>query len=135
MKLLSLLCSLLFLSAALPLVAEDAKPKPTTALNVTPDAAEKLLKENPKIIVLDVRTPEEFQAGHIPGAKNLDFQAPDFAQKAAALDDKQPYLVHCGAGGRSKQALEMLSGRTFPAMYHLNEGFKAWVKAGKPVEK
>ena len=48
--------------------------------NVSPDEAEKLLKENPKIVVLDVRTADEFKTGHIPGAKNLDIFAPDFAE-------------------------------------------------------
>jgi len=51
----------------------------------------------------------------------------------AALDRKQTYLVHCAAGGRSGKTLEMMKG--FTAVYHLNEGFKAWEKAGKPVEK
>lgn len=101
--------------------------------NVSPDDAAKLLKDHPKIVVLDVRTPEEFAAGHIAGAKNVDFQAADFAAKVAALDKKQTYLVHCAAGGRSGKTLEKMKG--FTAVYHLNEGFKAWEKAGKPVEK
>lgn len=101
--------------------------------NVSPDDAAKLLKDNPKIVVLDVRTPEEFAAGHIAGAKNVDFRAADFAAKVAALDRKQTYLVHCASGGRSGKSLELMKG--FTAVYHLNEGFKAWEKAGKPVTK
>ncbi|MDB6150764.1 MAG: hypothetical protein JWQ44_2212 [Chthoniobacter sp.] len=127
------------LLGSIAMAADEAKPATTAAAkppqNVTPEAAEKLLKDNPKIIVLDVRTSEEFKAGHIPGAKNLDFQAPDFAQKVAALDEKQTYLVHCAAGGRSAQAVDLMDGRKLPNLYHLNEGFKAWQKAGKPVEK
>ena len=137
--------SLVLLSAAAflasPLYAEDAPHTVPVAVpagvakNVSPDEAEKLLKDNPKVVVLDVRTPEEFAKGHIAGAKNVDFKAADFAEKVAALDKGKSYLVHCAAGGRSSKALDLMKNKNFAAMYHLNEGFKAWEKAGKPVEK
>jgi rhodanese-related sulfurtransferase len=86
-------------------------------------------------VILDVRTAREFSAGHIPGAVNLDYNAPDFQAKAAALDKSKTYLVHCAVGGRSVRACEKLSHLDFPNLYNLPGGFKAWVKAGKPVEK
>lgn len=136
-------CLLLAAAAFLvsPLHAEKAAPATSAATpagvvkNVSPGEAEKLLRENPKIIVLDVRTPEEFAAGHIAGAKNVDFKAADFAAKVAALDTGRAYLVHCAAGGRSGKTLDLMKGKNFAAIYHLSEGFKAWEKAGKPVEK
>ena len=136
--------SLVLLAAALltsPLLAEDAPHAAPVAVpadvakNVSPDEAEKLLKDHPKIVVFDVRTPEEFAKGHIAGAKNVDFKAADFAEKVAALDKSKTYLVHCAAGGRSSKTLDLMKGKNFAALYHLNEGFKAWEKAGKPVEK
>jgi len=86
-------------------------------------------------VILDVRTPGEFAAGHIPGAVNLDYNAPDFQAKAAALDKSKTYLVHCAVGGRSVRACEKLSHLDFPNLYNLPGGFKAWAKAGQPVEK
>ena len=86
-------------------------------------------------VILDVRTPEEFSTGHIPGAVNLDYNAPDFQAKAAALDKSKTYLVHCAVGGRSVRACEKLSRLDFPNLYNLPGGFKAWAKAGKSVEK
>ncbi len=86
-------------------------------------------------VILDVRTPGEFSAGHIPGAVNLDYNAPDFQAKAAALDKSKTYLVHCAVGGRSVRACEKMSHLDFPRLYNLPGGFKAWAKAGKPVEK
>ncbi len=132
-----LLAAVLFVS---PVLAEDAKPAAASApaaaaKNVTPDEAEKLLKENPKIVVLDVRTEDEFKSGHIPGAKNLDIFSQDFSQQLAALDKNTTYLVHCAAGGRSARACKAMDQLKFTSIYHLNEGFKAWEKAGKPVEK
>lgn len=136
--------SFLLAAAALlagPLHAEPAAAAPAASVpagvvkNVSPEDAAKLLQEHPKIVVLDVRTPEEFAAGHIAGAKNVDFKAADFAAKVAALDKGQTYLVHCAAGGRSGKTLDLMKGHNFTAIYHLNEGFKAWEKAGKPVAK
>ena len=101
--------------------------------NVSPAEAGKLLQADPNITVLDVRTPEEFAAGHIAGAKNIDFTDPNFAKNLAALDKTKPYLVHCAGGGRSTQALPKLEG--FSAVYHLDRGFNGWQKAGLPVTK
>lgn len=86
-------------------------------------------------VILDVRTAEEFAGGHIAGAVNLDVNSPDFAAKAAALDKGKTYLVHCASGVRSVKACDKLAALDFPKLYNLTGGFKAWAKAGKPVEK
>ncbi|MBI3853996.1 MAG: rhodanese-like domain-containing protein [Verrucomicrobia bacterium] len=103
--------------------------------NLDANEAEKLLKENKKVVVLDVRTPKEFSAGHIAGATNINFFDTDFAKKLAALDKSQPYLVHCAVGGRSAKARELMKTQQFRTIYHLEGGIKAWEKAGKPVER
>jgi rhodanese-related sulfurtransferase len=82
-------------------------------------------------VILDVRTPEEFQAGHIAGAVNLDFNAPDFQTKARSLDRNKIYLVHCASGGRSARACDKHNQFDFPNLYNLPGGFRAWAKAGK----
>src|ERR1017187_1679948 len=82
-------------------------------------------------VILDVRTAEEFQAGHIPGAVNLDVSASDFETKAALLDRSKVYLVHCASGVRSARACDKLNHLNFPNLYNLPGGFKAWAKAGK----
>jgi phage shock protein E len=93
------------------------------------------LRANKNHVVLDVRTGREFKAGHIPGAVNIDANAPDFAEKVAKLDKNKTYLVHCAAGGRSARACKQLEGIGFKELYDLAPGFNAWQKAGKPVEK
>jgi protein disulfide-isomerase len=86
-------------------------------------------------VILDVRTVEEYAGGHIAGAVNLDANSPDFAAKAAALDKGKTYLVHCASGVRSVKACDKLASLDFPKLYNLTGGFKAWAKAGKPIEK
>lgn len=107
-----------------------------TAKNVSPDEAEALLKSSPKLIVLDVRTPDEFANGHIPGARNIDFFGDDFATQIATLDPTTPLLVHCASGSRSSRALEKITAlKKFHTLYHLKAGLNGWIAAHKPVEQ
>jgi rhodanese-related sulfurtransferase len=59
------------------------------------------------LIITSWRTPKEFAEGHLAGAQNVDFNGPGFKEALAALDRETPYLVHCGAGGRSSFLLEL----------------------------
>jgi rhodanese-related sulfurtransferase len=93
------------------------------------------LRADKKNVVLDVRTKKEFDAGHIPGAVNIDLNSPDFEEKVAKLDKTKTYLVHCGAGVRSLKACENMGKMEFPKLINLEGGFKAWERAGKRIEK
>jgi len=86
-------------------------------------------------VVLDVRTPKEFAAGHIPGAINLDVNAPEFGEKISTLSKDKVYLVHCAAGVRSARACRTMNLSGFQHLIDLAPGFKGWQQASKPVEK
>ncbi|TSA41407.1 MAG: rhodanese-like domain-containing protein [Verrucomicrobiales bacterium] len=105
----------------------------TNVTHVNAEQAQKLVAEK-KIVVVDLRTPEEFRAGHIKGATNINFRAADFEKALAALDKNQTYLLHCASGGRSTQALPEFQKQEFKSLYHLDGGLKAWQKAKLPVE-
>jgi len=96
--------------------------------------AAKIIAEG-KVAIVDVRTADEFKAGHIQGAKNIDISSGDFEAQLAKLDKSQPTLVHCQAGGRSTRALKTLEKLGFTQVIHLDDGFGGWEAAGKPVEK
>ena len=93
------------------------------------------LRQQTNSVVLDVRTPKEFTAGHIPGAVNIDWNGADFQKKVSALDKSKTYLVQCAVGGRSAKAADKMMTLQFTNVYNLEGGIKAWEKAGKPVEK
>jgi rhodanese-related sulfurtransferase len=93
------------------------------------------LRKQKDTVLLDVRTPEEFAAGHLPGATNIDLNGPDFDKKVAKLDKSKTYLVNCAAGSRSAKACEKMTKLSFPKLVNLQGGFIAWQGAGKPVEK
>jgi phage shock protein E len=107
----------------------------STGHDVSLDEAQKLLEAAPPVVVLDVRTPAEFKDGHIIGARNIDIKDAGFTSQISALDRSKPYLVHCAVGGRSAKAVEAMKGLGFNTLYHMHEGMKGWLKAGKPVEK
>lgn len=98
--------------------------------NINVAEFEKLRAEKTNV-VLDVRTQKEFDAGHIPGAVLIDWNAPDFEKKITALDKDKTYLVHCAAGGRSAKAAAKLSSLNFKNIYNLEGGYRAWEKAKK----
>jgi phage shock protein E len=88
------------------------------------------------ILILDVRTPDEFSDGHIEGAHNIDFlDEAQFKAQAAKLDKTKTYLVHCQAGGRSTKSLAPLKALGFEHLIHLDDGFGGWQDAGLPVKK
>ena len=115
------------LLAAASLSAADYK-------NLNVEQFEKMRAEKTNV-VLDVRTQKEYDAGHIPGAVLLDFNAPDFEKKVSGLDKNKTYLVHCAAGGRSAKASAKMGSLAFKNVYNLEGGYRAWEKAGNKGEK
>lgn len=74
--------------------------------------------------ILDVRQPNEYENGHIPGAKLIPL--PDLTDRLAEIDPQKPAIVYCAVGGRSRVAAQMLSGKGYQTVYNLSGGFKAW---------
>ncbi len=86
--------------------------------------------------LIDVRTPREYNAGHIEGAVLLDISKRDvFNNGIDALDKNRPVLVYCAVGGRSAAAAKLLADKGFPQIVDLNGGINAWVDAGKKTVK
>jgi phage shock protein E len=110
---------------------ESAKAK---VHHVDAKEAAKLVATN-GVVVLDVRTPEEYADGHIAGATNISFLSKDFAEQVGKLDRSKTYLVHCASGRRSTSALPVLSKLNFTNLIHLDNGFNAWEEANNPVTK
>jgi len=76
--------------------------------------------------LVDVRTPQEFQNGHIEHALNLDWNNPEFDRQLAALDKAKPVLVYCLSGGRSGKAADKMRREGFEKVYELPGGMMEW---------
>ena len=120
---------------ALPYVLHgDAKKEPPKGYyEILSKQASALLKKYRNLEILDIRTPKEFKAGHLKGAKNLNYYTADFDAKIDALDRTKTYLVHCASGGRSGKAMKLFQQKKFAAVYHMKDGYKGWTAAKLPT--
>lgn len=87
------------------------------------------------LVILDIRTPEEFAAGRLAGAINIDYYADDFEQKLGELNLDVPYVMYCNSGNRSSNALPVMDSIGFSEVYELDGGIQAWYGAGLPIEQ
>jgi len=94
-----------------------------------------VLKKNKSIVILDVRTPEEFAAGHLKGAKNIDIKQPDAYSKIDKLNTKTSYLVYCRTNHRSGMAVEYMMQKGFKKVYQMMDGFPGWAANNFDSEK
>lgn len=127
MKMLKLAAMLLI--TALLLAACQSKPADTGVINVSIDQTKELISNNAgndDFVIMDIRTPAEFAQGHIAGAVNIDFSAPDFYQRISALDKNKEYLVYCRSGNRSGKAMSLFTRAGFTKVYHMHTGFMNW---------
>lgn len=85
------------------------------------------------LVILDVRTPEEFAEGHIEGAVMIDFYRDDFADQLAELDPDVPYLLYCRSGNRSGQTAVLLEDLGFTDVADVDGGVVGWLDAGLPL--
>ena len=92
-------------------------------------------KNNPDLVILDVRTPREYSDGHIEGALNVDIMSESFNGEAAKLDTGKTYLIHCRSGKRSAKAAALMKVLGFRDIYDIEGGIIAWEKQGLPVKK
>lgn len=101
---------------------------------VSAQDAHELTQDPPAgLVVLDIRTPEEFDEGHLEGAVMVDFYATDFGDQLDALDKDVPYLMYCRSGNRSAQAASMMEDLGFEVVYELDGGIVTWANAGYPI--
>lgn len=87
----------------------------------------------PGVIVLDVRTPEEFSAGHLANAININLEGSDFATEVSKLDKNATVAVYCRSGNRSGVATEQMAELGFTDMYDMQGGIVEWQAAGGQV--
>ncbi len=78
-------------------------------------------------VILDVRTPSEFEEGYIPNAKNIDlYLGQGFIDEVETLDKSKNYYVYCRSGGRSAQACAVMNQLGFENAHNLLGGFMEW---------
>ena len=119
----------LFIAISTMLFAACAPKYPT----VTPDEF-KLVIAEPDVQLVDVRTPEEYEQGHIVGAMNIDWKNDAFTDEAGQmLDQSKTVAIYCRGGRRSHEAGNKLYKMGYTHIVELQGGLEAWKAAGKNV--
>ena len=95
----------------------------------------KKIQKNPDAQVVDVRTPSEFRAGHIPDAANIDIRSEDFKTMSSALDKTKPVFVYCLSGGRSSSAAKYFLAQGYREVYEMPGGMMEWRNNDLPEVK
>lgn len=85
--------------------------------------------------LIDVRTPKEYNAGHIATAQNINFLSPTFEQDILKLDKNKPVLVYCQMGGRSAKCAEKMKALGFTKILDYKGGYSKWKSLELPIEK
>lgn len=98
-------------------------------------AFQSFINEDKNAVILDVRTIDEFEKGHIKGAQMADISSSAFQEVIANLDKTKPVFVYCLSGGRSRQAADALLSAGFSTIYNLDGGMLAWNEINLPVSR
>ncbi len=85
-------------------------------------------------VILDVRSKEEYEGGHIAGSINIDIHDPAFEEKISKLDKERSYVVCCASGGRSVNAVKIMSELGFSDAHSLLGGMTDWKKENMDME-
>ena len=104
-------------------------------IEVNSKKVSKMIRKDKKLIVLDVRTADEFKEGHINGAINIDIRQPDALEKIDKLDRNAKFIVHCRTNHRSKTATDHMVQSGFKTVYQMMDGITGWNQNKLPVVK
>ncbi|NJC88649.1 MAG: rhodanese-like domain-containing protein [Desulfuromonas sp.] len=124
-SIIALFAGLLLVVASLAVAA--------VARNIDAPGAVTLLKQRQDVYLLDVRTPQEYQQGHLAGAHLIPID--QVAQRLGELPGNRPILVYCAVGSRSAQVFNFLARRGYPEVYNLDGGIVGWAQSGYPVQQ
>ena len=94
--------------------------------NLDPEAFRQAMAMDPRPVMLDVRTAEEWSGGSFPGAVHLDYLGGEFLDRLEKLDPDRTYLVFCRSGRRSLRVCTLLKNAGFTKVYNLDGGLNAW---------
>ena len=96
--------------------------------DVTVEQAKSLIESKPSLIILDVRTQEEYDSGHIERVILIPID--ELENRLDELSKNDELLVYCRTGRRSSNAMNILQADGFTKIFHMNDGITGWIQAG-----
>lgn len=105
----------------------------TASNDLSPVEFSEKLKDFSDAQIIDVRTPEEFESGHLQNAINIDWNGNNFETEISKLDKTKPVFVYCLSGARSASAAKQMRNEGFTSVYQMNGGIIKWNASNLPV--
>ena len=90
---------------------------------------------NSEFVILDIRTPAEYNSGHLANSVLIDFYSSTFADQLSQLDKEKAYLIYCRTGNRSSKSMEIFNKLKFQNIYHMASGIRGWAARGFSIVK
>jgi rhodanese-related sulfurtransferase len=107
---------------------------PSTTISfgdVTVEEAKSLVESNVSLIIVDVRTREEYDSGHIEGA--ILIPVSELEGRINELSKEEELLIYCRTGNRSSNSVNILKANGYTKIFHMNDGIIGWIQAGYPT--
>jgi rhodanese-related sulfurtransferase len=117
------------------LAACQSKENPALKNLSAQEFASQIQSKGDSVLVVDVRTPEEYQSGHIAGAISVDYRGSAFASEVAKLPKDKPVYIYCRSGGRSQASAPVFLDAGFALVHNLAGGIMGWENAKLPISK
>lgn len=130
--------SIRLLAPLIVMLAQGCGNLHNSATPIEVNAVIDFMSQHEDAVILDVRTPTEYEESHITGAVNVSMQDDAFEDLVAMLDPHKQYIVHCSDNhyvGRSNYALKSMQKLGFKNLYSLAGGYESWKGAGLPLTK
>lgn len=121
---------LILTAVLLPLSCTSAQDTKAEYTQLAPEAFKTAISANDSPIIIDVRTPNEFQEGHIEGATLINFYDGNFQEQINTLPKDETIYIYCRSGNRSGQAANMMLKSGFGKIVELDGGMNAWYSSG-----
>jgi rhodanese-related sulfurtransferase len=119
-----------------PQIVKDMVAKAKAEIKKVPAADVKAaIDKKEKVVILDVRDPNEYAAGHLPGAINVSRGTLEFGVWGKVSDQNSKMYVYCKTAGRSTLATKTLNDLGYKNAVLMDAQFEDWIKAGYPVER
>ena len=132
----TILPSVVLLAMLAAVAAPAAQPPASGVPELDPDALiGRQATGDPSLVILDVRSPEEYATGHVPGALNVPHDVLEARLESLPELRDRDVVVYCRSGRRSALALEVLKRHGLSRLLHLSGDMDAWTQAARPVER
>jgi len=128
---LTTILTIIFLTTIIALTGCQQQPASETITSNYEQINQIIKNENPTIV--DVRTPEEYNKGHLEGAINMNFYENNFFEEMEKLQINKPIIIYCLSGHRSDLAVKGLKGRLNVTIYEISGGIMAWQENGGKI--